>query len=1771
MEYDPASPTDELEDLPDSLDISAIPLPDNTENLVNTTPDLCDIPLPPSDLKASDIPLPPSTVESRIDHSTECEPYQQTAAHPSAMEHVEIDSPAGPLKFSLRIHQKPLSGQENSSESSGIFESTKDLKNDEPRSMPKLQALMKRSKPSQLPVGVLPSKTKLPAPEVKTELFLPSKEIEVNGAADAVATTSSTSGMAAVLSLSGSLQSTESSGILSSTVKDVNALAHFSSAPLGQESLSFRLDNSAPALSSVSNPIMNSTVSMPSVIVTTSSISHIPNLMSLSVQPVPSVTLNQGGAGLTADAAVVLRQSKMSIANMQYVNPQKLRSAQMIATPLIANPAIAAQPHHNEESQKSRDNRRRSVSRRRSRSRSRSRSGRRSSPARRSRRRHSSSSSSSTPPRFSTRRYTRRSRSRHGSEERYSRGHAYPRNRGRDRRDFDRRRERYDGSSARRTSRDRRVDSDRRMNSRSSPSDKDRRSRRFSGSRDHSEKIKVSRKSPIKEDKGSHREKERPKRSNDSEKKSTEIKRDHPHSEKARAVEKSKADSIKSRLEPPKSTRTSVRDSIVRKSDKLKEIHRSDSSYESDSGGSSTSSKSPSPKQRKHADKAETPTVMLESENSSTSRESSASSESETVQQGAATPDHESNPSPTNSLSTRESELINVLQSKDAGIGLVAGNKNEPISPSVLLGGDAMGSSSDDEAISTVINVVDDAVQDGSMENSLTESITLSKSSHDSVAASGGDNPDATSPTRPVRRLDAVRHPAVKPPTGDLPAAEVASNDLSSDVSSSSPAEVRKFNSYGKSQGKYDLRQRKLRRSEDIHQQLQVLVSNMRADFLRLSEPSCDVFAAFPDAPKPEYLHIIDNDYSSIDRLNSMMTPARPDGLPAARLLGSVGMFSSLTQHEMRHWVCDCTMPSFEEFTLGIACGPGCINRALNIESTEQFQERLYAPTEPFYSGPGKGWGVRSTSLIEKNAFILEYVGEVINFAEFRRRVRRYERLGHSHHYFMALETDRFIDAGTKGNWARFVNHSCEPNCVTQKWSVDGKIRIGFFAREHIPPGEEITIDYQFVQFGASEQKCYCGTASCSGIMGSVNKNLQEKVRLKDTAVIERRVMQLLQRDAFKQAEDITLLLQVMVQECLTRYTRLELLKRLVYNGLDMLAAFMCDAAPDDWELKRQILVCLNKIPVSEQKQVQSNSRLMDIVLQWTLDPRFCRSRGNAPNDQSFSTADANEKTSPNHSADKEGHSVPTLPVEPMDSHTSAGVTTDSDVHLVSFGIDRSEEVDTGSPVLDGFPSVSDSCPSTPASTQSSVISHITTRSSSLVPTDSRSTVDGIDYSTMLNGTQPNTSLSYVDVEVSEGEPAVSSEDPDTAISTPTCSETDPPSLSQGLQEHEWILEIRSLASKLIDKWTKLPKENYRIPRLERQETEKELHVANCPGSSLISLGHNDNQKSASSWGLATTTTVTNRSKRSTTDNGSRSSSSNCDLPAVENNSIHKLSKTERRKLFEAQVIAAEAEKSVSTLEEASKSPSMADQLRDLLLRALVDEMKTGQPTAIDTELLNLDDGKIVGLLTTFLQMLPHLLSKVTTSKELATLMRKCADMTERSDVSDSSEGLPPGWQSAVDPSGRTYYYNMDTKVVRWERPVACETAKDGETSSTVVRNAEIIVDPVVREKMEKDFTVEVGNYILRLLRPYRLPNCLTGRIQSEDDLVHIARKLTHAFVSKELRRSRHSRTLTLTPVLQERIRSSLTRYMTSRGAVYKRRHKATLTTNPSSPNVVPT
>lgn len=68
------------------------------------------------------------------------------------------------------------------------------------------------------------------------------------------------------------------------------------------------------------------------------------------------------------------------------------------------------------------------------------------------------------------------------------------------------------------------------------------------------------------------------------------------------------------------------------------------------------------------------------------------------------------------------------------------------------------------------------------------------------------------------------------------------------------------------------------------------------------------------------------------------------------------------------------------------------------------------------------------------------------------------------------------------------MNHSCNPNCVTQKWVIGKKMRIGIFTCRMITAGEELTFDYKFERYGAMAQNCYCGEPNCKGYIGTTEK-----------------------------------------------------------------------------------------------------------------------------------------------------------------------------------------------------------------------------------------------------------------------------------------------------------------------------------------------------------------------------------------------------------------------------------------------------------------------------------------------------------------------------------------------------------------------------------------------------------------------------------------------------------------------------------------------------------
>lgn len=179
---------------------------------------------------------------------------------------------------------------------------------------------------------------------------------------------------------------------------------------------------------------------------------------------------------------------------------------------------------------------------------------------------------------------------------------------------------------------------------------------------------------------------------------------------------------------------------------------------------------------------------------------------------------------------------------------------------------------------------------------------------------------------------------------------------------------------------------------------------------------------------------------------------------------------------EAKGMVCDCYLAEEDIKNDEYGCGDDCLNKLLMIECGElcqvgdrctnkRFQKSVFAPVEVFKTDK-KGLGLRAAANIAYGEFILEYVGEVLNADEFDKRAEVYSKDKNIHFYFMSLRADAVIDATMRGNISRFINHSCDPNAETQKWTVNGELRIGFFSTRTILAGEEITFDYRFERYG---------------------------------------------------------------------------------------------------------------------------------------------------------------------------------------------------------------------------------------------------------------------------------------------------------------------------------------------------------------------------------------------------------------------------------------------------------------------------------------------------------------------------------------------------------------------------------------------------------------------------------------------------------------------------------------------------------------------------------
>ena len=181
-----------------------------------------------------------------------------------------------------------------------------------------------------------------------------------------------------------------------------------------------------------------------------------------------------------------------------------------------------------------------------------------------------------------------------------------------------------------------------------------------------------------------------------------------------------------------------------------------------------------------------------------------------------------------------------------------------------------------------------------------------------------------------------------------------------------------------------------------------------------------------------------------------------------------------------------------------------CTNRSFADLAARRAKGGKYRIGVEVIKTSDRGYGVRSNRCFEANQVIMEYTGEIITEEECERRMNEEYKNNEVRHlpskacrrqeadanyaqcyYLMSFDQNMIIDA-TTGSIARFVNHSCNPNCRMVKWIVSGQPRMALFAGDKpIMTGDELTYDYNFDPFSAKNvQKCLCGSPNCRGVLG---------------------------------------------------------------------------------------------------------------------------------------------------------------------------------------------------------------------------------------------------------------------------------------------------------------------------------------------------------------------------------------------------------------------------------------------------------------------------------------------------------------------------------------------------------------------------------------------------------------------------------------------------------------------------------------------------------------
>ena len=158
----------------------------------------------------------------------------------------------------------------------------------------------------------------------------------------------------------------------------------------------------------------------------------------------------------------------------------------------------------------------------------------------------------------------------------------------------------------------------------------------------------------------------------------------------------------------------------------------------------------------------------------------------------------------------------------------------------------------------------------------------------------------------------------------------------------------------------------------------------------------------------------------------------------------------------------DCKVECNDDCTSGEQC------------TNKRIQKKMWKSVESKMTENDKEYGLFVKEDCKIGDYIIEYVGKVVQSDNTINNV-----------YYMKINGARlWIDATNMGGLAKFINHSCDPNCILVQWVVNGLPRMCFFANKEIKEGAELTFDYHWTcDENQTRTECKWGTVNCKGFI----------------------------------------------------------------------------------------------------------------------------------------------------------------------------------------------------------------------------------------------------------------------------------------------------------------------------------------------------------------------------------------------------------------------------------------------------------------------------------------------------------------------------------------------------------------------------------------------------------------------------------------------------------------------------------------------------------------